>query len=60
MTDYFSYLFLENLIFYNNISIILLAHLSLLRVSFWDTAMSVVHVEVRDVQDVRDVCLSTF
>ena len=27
-----------------------LAHLSLLRVSFWDTAMSVVRVDVRDVR----------
>ena len=26
----------------------------------WDTAMSVVHVDARDVQDVRDVRPSTF
>ena len=37
-----------------------LAHLSLLRVSFWDTAMSVVRVDVRDVRDVRNVRPSTF
>ena len=30
-----------------------LAHLSLLRLSFWDTAMSVVRVDIRDVRDVR-------
>ena len=49
--------FMENGDFSGEATLPFVAHLSLLRVSFWDTAMSVVRVDVRDV---RDICPSTF
>ena len=42
---------------FSSTDFLFLAHLSLLRMSFWDTVMSVVRVDIRDV---RDVCPSTF